>query len=358
MTAWTKEILYRRGDEYFDAVAEALSKAQRAIIVEMYIFANDPIGDRFCDILCEASRRGVQVKILIDAIGSNSWELAFGSKCKDAGVEYRIFHRLFSRHFTLLNKRTHRKLIIIDDKVAFIGSRNIVRVHSEMQCGSDAWFDLSLLITGEGLADLAQSFEFLWKRSAAHLIDRFSPFRSNGLHPELVRMNVSRLARRAHYKDLFIRLKNARHQIRVMTGYFVPPRVLVKSLCTAARNGVRVDIILPERSDVFFIAWLSRVFYAPLLDAGVQIYSYQPAMLHAKSLIIDDWMIIGTSNFNHRSIFHDIETDIVLTHEDTKRELISAYEEAISRSCTINEGDINSIWTLLGNFFLFFKFYL
>jgi cardiolipin synthase len=145
-----------------------------------------------------------------------------------------------------------------------------------------------------------------------------------------VRLNLRRAQRRENYLDLLVRILKSERRIWIENAYFVPDGSLVRALRTAAEAGVDVRIVVPAVSDVFFIPWVTSAFHVGLLQAGVRIFEYTKGMLHAKTMLIDDWGLVGSSNLNHRSLLHDLEADLVLGAEDASRSL----EEQFEVDCT------------------------
>jgi cardiolipin synthase len=127
--------------------------------------------------------------------------------------------------------------------------------------------------------------------------------------------------RRRSLREFLIRLETAKRRIWLTTPYLAPTAAVLRSLGVAARNGADVRILVPRKSDVFFMPWIANAFYSPLLADGVRIYEYLPRFLHAKSVIVDDWAVVGTSNMNRRSLIHDLEVDVVLQHPNSLQDL-------------------------------------
>ncbi len=350
---WLSETLYFDGDSYFSAVLSAIDKAQTSIELETYIYYDDEFGREVEHHLEAALDRGVAVRLLVDGIGSVSW---LSRKPAHTKVPLRIWNPLvygpviwsllrslrtgrFLRPLLHVNRRTHRKYCIIDRRIGFVGSLNISRDHLSRFYGKLAWRDTGVRIEGEGLEILNHAFDYAWDRARTpagerHWMGRHAigPIRSNSL----VRINVNRITRRRCRQDLISRLRKARHRIWITSAYFVPTAPLVKALLESRRAGCDVRILVPATSDVFFMHWVATSFYGVLLEGGVRIFEYQPTFLHAKSMLIDDWAIVGTSNINSRSVLHDLEIDIVLTSAESRHELGQQYERDLSRSREIS----------------------
>ncbi len=331
---WTNEELFFDGDSFFADVIAGLDSASRTIAVESYIFERDILGERVAAALERAAARGVEVRVLVDAIGSPGWVAHYGERLNKAGVKFRVFHRLpwkkeggirppsFRTITSLnwlrrLNRRNHRKLIIVDDERAWVGSMNISAVHLAEVHGANAWRDTSLFVEGPQVVLLRDAFDrasLSWrKRVGTKAVVR--------PRSRLVRLNSNRRWRKFHYRDLVRRLREAKEKIWITTPYFVPSGKIVDALTHAAARGVDVRLLVPGRSDVFFMSWVAAAFHSALLPAGARIFEYSPSVLHAKVLQIDDWATVGSSNFNHRSLFHDLEVDVVVSRAEHRAEL-------------------------------------
>lgn len=368
--AWEEEELFFDGDAYFDSILEAIKHAQKSIDFESYIFENDSLGKRVVDALKAAARRGVVVRLIVDGIGSPSFIRAFLDPLLDSGVQVRIFHPLpwqitkgkietFTSLFERLNKRNHRKVCIVDGKEAWIGSLNVSQSHLQSAVGHRAWRDTGVKLKGEALDELRSSFESLW---SVQNIPRL-PIRTERriARYSLIRLNNTWVRRRILYKDLIKRIRTAKKKIWITNAYFVPDGSFLRALHAAARRGVDIRILVPRESDVFFFKYVVAAFYFGLLKSGVKVYEYLPSFLHAKSMIIDDWVVVGTSNLNHRSLLHDFEVDVVLKMPKSLEALEEQFLKDLDFSANIDlEAWRARPWfdKLLGSLILFFRYWL
>lgn len=332
------ERVYHNGDEFFDDLIGALNSATVSVDFEAYTFENDRLGRRVARALTAAASRGVKVRILVDGAGSPNWHADFMPQLLSAGIECRIYHpfpwqiRSFKKFFeriAQLNRRNHKKSYIVDGKFAWVGSMNISECHMPRHAGAEAWRDSGVRIYDGRVQALTAAFESSWREG--RFLRRGSMRR---LHP-LVRLNNTRLRRETIYKDLLKRIARAQERVWVTNAYFVPRRGLVRSLCRAASSGADVRLLLPKDCDIFFIPWVSSVFYDVLLRSGVKIYEYKKSMCHAKTLVIDKWSTIGSSNMNHRSLFHDLEVDVVLSTVEARQSIEGQFIEDLTNSCQV-----------------------
>lgn len=339
--------MYHTGDEYFAALERAVQGARRIIELEMYMFAYDRLGQQVLDWLGAAVQRGVEVRLIIDGIGSSSWLQQIRERARHLGIKLRVFHELpwsrwwrgkrsersrrsLSRTLQRINNRNHRKVCIIDSQQAFVGSMNVIECHCAALVGAKAWRDSGVCVIGPEVGVLTASFHELWQRPRGALAAA-RKVRRGVKSGSLVRLNLRRAQRRENYLDLLVRILGAERRIWIENAYFVPDGSLVRALRTAAEAGVDVRIVVPAVSDVFFIPWVTSAFHVGLLRAGVRIFEYTESMMHAKTMLIDDWGLVGSSNLNHRSLFHDLEADVVLGSVDAARSLEEQFERDCSR---------------------------
>ncbi len=298
------------GDALFDAMLVAIATAKHAIRMESYIFADDEIGQKFAQALCKQAQAGVKVRLLVDAVGSLfQFYRSLDAMFKKAGVVVHHFHPWQWRKPLRYNRRDHRKLLVIDNRVAFLGGFNIHRESSLRIFGEQRWRDTHVSVGGLLAQQAAELFDFFWHGHRKKL-----PHEDPDASSVLV-TNQTRSCRRRMsciYNDA---LNNAKKSICLTTPYFVPDYRTQKVLLAAAKRGVAVRILLPQRSDVRLAAWAANAVYARLLDAGIRIFEYKPRMLHAKVVIVDSiWATVGTANMDYRSLFLNYE--IILVSRD------------------------------------------
>lgn len=351
--AWSHWKFYHRGDEFFGALVEALRKAKQSIEIETYIFETDPFTLGLLDELGEARRRGVEVRLLVDGIGSYFWLEALKDRCRELGIDLRVWQPLprnfagarrllwlagfrLIRILRQLNRRNHRKIVLIDSKVAFLGSQNWTQVHSESFMGDKAWRDSGLQVEGPAVADLQAAVAVAWKKSS---IQRFrfwtlqqSKVRRYHALLSAARLNLDARNRRHIIRDVLHRIHRSKKRILIESAYFLPTRSQFRALRKAAKRGVDVRIIVPGESDVPLVKWAAHDLSILLRKAGVKIYEYQPRILHAKFYVIDDWAAIGSTNFNHRSFFHDLEVEAVFDQPEAVSELAAQWNQDLTES--------------------------
>lgn len=355
-TPLPEERIFASGASHFVAMLQDIDQAQQSIVLETFIFDRDILGDQIISALCNAAKRGVKVRVLVDGAGSPWWGSHYAHQLEKAGAKTRVFHpfpwqlwnwglsvvklpMLIKLIYLLvkINFRNHRKVCIIDNEIAYIGSLNISKCHLERKDGGDEWRDTSVRLRHADLRELRQAFEIAW--SHRRIKERLRQIFRHVRRDPIIRSNHTRHRRRVLHRNLIRKLAQAKKRIWITNAYFVPDSILLRKLKEAARGGVDVRVILPRKSDVMVMPWASSTFYYSLLKAGVRIFEYLPSMLHAKSLIIDDWSLIGSSNLNHRSLLHDLEADINLRNPAAKKELEQLFLKDISDSREVSLSD-------------------
>lgn len=359
--------------DYFQRLIRDIDQAQQSIELETYIFEADKTGNSIINALSAAAGRDVSVRVIIDGFGSSAWITNALHQLKQHNVEVKIYHPMPWRFWqwglatnqenffnkltfliNVLNRRNHRKLCIIDNKIHWLGSFNLSNVHLAESLGGKNWRDSAIRV-------ITDHREVLHAFNKAWLNRPFSQVKKSNDKTDLFRLNNSLLKRRRLYRNLLRHFFKSENKIFITTPYFIPEEKLLRKLKLAARRGVDVRILLPQVSDVFFIPWASSLFYSELLIAGVKIYEYKSGILHAKTLIVDDWAIIGSSNMNSRSIRHDLEIDYELQNQETIEQLKNQFLNDIKHSTQIDSNTIqnrNPILKLVGHLVLYLRYWL
>lgn len=330
---WELEKVFFNQKDFFTHLLKGLAEAEVSIDFETYIFVDDELGQKVCESLKNAALRGIRVRALIDGWGSplSAWNLI--PQLRRAGVDARIYHPL--RKFAMINKRNHRKICAIDTTKVWAGGMNVCYAHA-------SWRDSGVYVVGDLAKNFSVAFENSWQEGwwQGHGLKKIATKLKTKLKPShWVRLNQGRIERRKSYRRLLLKIAETKKRAFITNAYFVPTRQLLKALILPAQNNVDVRLLLPHTSDIFFMTWVSAIYYYPLLKAGVRIFEYLPAPLHAKTMILDDWAIIGSSNLNHRSLLHDLEGDVVLSQSKTIKILEEQFmiDLAQSREITIKE---------------------
>jgi len=322
----------RTGDETFAVMLSTIDAAKTSIELESYIYTAAPIGERFRDALIRACHRGVRVQVLIDSFGSITLLDNFWQPLRKAGGEMRWFNPLTLRRF---NIRNHRKLLICDQQVGFIGGFNIAP-EWEGDGVTRGWRDLGLHINDSLARELSASFDEMFAR-ADFKHKRFIRLRKRPVkHPisdQAADLLLSGPGRgRSPIKMALRRDLAQARTVQIVAAYFLPPRRLRRALMHVARRGGRVQLVLPGKSDVPLIRLAAHSLYQRLLRAGVEIYEYQPQILHTKLVIVDAVVYAGSSNLDTRSLNINYELLVRLNGERLVAEARDIFSEHLSRS--------------------------
>jgi len=313
----TLEVL-TNGPAFYPSALEAIRIATQSVNIEAYIFQKSEIAQRYVEALAERARVGVKVNLIVDAFGSAGTSKAFFSPLLDAGGRVGWYNGPRWWRLMHLDNRTHRELMIVDGRVGFIGGAGIADQWYKGVKGKPPWRDSYVRIEGEAVPSLQATFAENWLSVSGELITGDAYFPSIQSEHPLVSMVVNSTptvggATRA--RMLFqLLLASAQHNISITTPYFLPDRSLSGELCRALERGIRVRILVPGRkSDHMVTRSTSRAGYGELLKAGAEVYEYQPAMIHAKVLCVDDlWVVVGSTNFDNRSFGINDEVNLAI----------------------------------------------
>jgi len=331
LVAGNKVELLIDGPNTYDAMFAAIESAKDHINMETFIMEDDEVGQHFAQLLIEKQKSGVQVNLLYDSVGSISTPKEFFSKLKDSGInvlEYNPVNPLIARKGWQVNQRDHRKLLIVDGEVAFVGGINISSVYSSGSFGKginrkiktadgiQPWRDTHLRMVGPVVVDFQKMFLDVWSQQKGEPLtskNYFPVLKNQG--SEIVRAIGS--TPEEPYSQIYVTLlsaiNSAETQVLLTNAYFVPDEKLLSALKDAVERGVEVKLLLPEKTDSAMVFYASRSYYDELLSANVQIYERQGALLHAKTALIDGvWSTVGSTNLDWRSFTNNQEINAVV----------------------------------------------
>lgn len=333
------------GDQVLPRMREAIQAAASSIDVEMYCFASDVVGNAFARALAAAARRGVRVRVLVDSAGCHRSPRTFFGWMRAQGIEVRAVNPL--RHLllrgSLFGWRDHRKLLVIDQRRAFVGGLNWTKESAGIRNGGDGWHDFAVDVAGPIVAGLSDSFELSWVE-ASRVRSRPAPSPSAvapgpaGAVPTLILESGS--TGRGPFVEAFRHaVRRARRRVWIANPYFLPPRSLRRSLMRAARRGVDVRILVPGRSDRSFVLWASQRAYSSFLRAGVRLFEWPAAMMHAKVAVVDGlWCTIGSYNIDPLSLLRNRELNLALFGREAGARFEGMFERDFARSVEIEAG--------------------
>lgn len=331
------------GRACFDALEEAVRAARHHVHFEFYIFEPDQTGTRFRDLLAERARAGVQVRLLVDAVGSLSLSDDFLAPLRRAGGEVGVFNSVTFARFRPLNFRNHRKIVVIDGSVGFTGGLNI---GDEYLGRSDtgAWRDTHLRVCGPSVIALQLLFLEDWNFATGRSVTApgfFEPRLAEDGH-QLVQIVGSGPDRdwQAIAQVYFTAIASSQQTVLISTPYFVPDEPVMAALLTAALRGVDVKLLLPRRTDARVVRAAARSSYDELLRAGVRIFEYLPGFLHAKVLVVDGmFATVGSANVDQRSFRLNFEVNALVYAREVAGELTDVFDQdlTVSREITVDE---------------------
>jgi cardiolipin synthase A/B len=319
----------RAGDEIFPAMLSAIEAASQSVFLEIYTFEECPLGRAFREVLAHACGRGVRVCVLVDAIGSFMLSDHFWEPLRKAGGEVRWFNPIALKRVTI---RNHRKLLVCDGRTAFIGGFNVSPEY-EGDGVNDGWWDVGMKIEGPLATRLAASFEDMFARAdfRHRHVTRWREFRAKqtvALPPEQILFSGPGRGQSPLKRALRRDLAGAKN-VQLMVAYFLPSWRLRRDLMRVVRRGGRVQLILAGKSDVQLSKLAAQSLYRQLLRKGVEIYEYQPQILHAKLFIVDDVVYAGSSNLDARSLQINYELMIRFQDGEMIRQAREIFDETL-----------------------------
>ena len=307
------------GTEYYPRVISYIEKAQHSVDIEMYLVASGEATQRLVAALCEATKRGVAARCLFDASGSNDFIAAERDTLSEAGVSLQFYNPITWQKGVRNLHRDHRKLLVFDQHIACVGGFGFT---DEFCIANDKeqtpWHEQMLVVTGGIVADWQSLFEQSWQQAnnpKRHMLSLKA--RKHSTVTELgAKVGLGRVAFSAsrNNRDLLLplitRIRHAQNRVWISTPYFVPPRVLRVALIHAARRGVDVRLqVCGNLTDLPGVRYAGQIYYARLLRAGVRIFEYQPRFSHLKSVLLDEWVSLGSCNFDHWTLHWNLEAN-------------------------------------------------
>jgi cardiolipin synthase len=350
LIAGNKVTLLFDGPATMREMMAAARAAASSINLETYIFDQDQIGIEFADLLIEKQRQGVAVNIMVDAVGALATPAAFFDRMRAAGIRVVVFNPVNpakAKGKWDVNNRDHRKLMVVDGRIAFTGGINISSTYansslfrskykpSQVDGSKVGWRDTHIKIEGPAVAPLQYSFVNLWVQQEGGELpkaDYFPALAPSG--DKILRVLATTPDGDSDiYKSLVVAMNEARKSIHVTSAYFVPDQQIVDALVSAAKRGVDVKLVLPGVSDHGMIRYAGQAFYDQLLAGGVKIFELQIAVLHAKTAVIDGaWSTIGSANIDRRSFIHNYELNVVVIDPAFGLAMESAFNEDLRDS--------------------------
>jgi cardiolipin synthase len=330
--------IFTTGNEKFNALKQDLRNAKKSIYLQYYIFSDDTTGQEIADILIRKARDGVDVKVIYDHVGSFSARSRFFKRMSEAGVETHPFFRVtFPQLANRINWRNHRKIVVIDGETGYLGGMNIADRYQNGTSEGIAWRDTHFRLQGDIVESLMYSFIVDWNFKNNPESIEYPP-----MAPVRLRNNVGMQLITSGPLDswdnqalCFLKaISNATKSIYIQTPYFLPTDALQHALEAAALSKIDVRIMIPGKSDSRMLKYAGYSYVTQCLRAGIKVYLYNPGMLHAKGIIIDENLVIaGSTNFDYRSFENNFECSLMIYDKDVNRKMRDIFFNDV-KSCT------------------------
>ena len=327
----------QNGKEIFPAMLAAIQAAQKTITFETYIYWSGDIGEKMSEALAERARAGVKVSVMLDWMGSLKMEGQLIDDMKAAGVRVHRYRPLHWYNISRMNNRTHRKLLVVDGKVAFTGGVGIADQWEGSAEDPDHWRDMHFQLTGPAVAQFQAAFNDNWIKTTGEVLNGPDYFpaqeRAGDMDAHLFIASPAGGSESMHLMVLMA-IAAAAQSIDLEAAYFVPDELVMKALLAARERGVRIRIIVPgEHIDSDAVRLASKASWGPLLQAGIAIHEYEPTMMHNKLLIVDNEMVsVGSTNFDVRSFRLNDEASLNVYDRDFAARMTREFEGDLAKT--------------------------
>ncbi|MEY5020642.1 MAG: hypothetical protein RJA91_177 [Pseudomonadota bacterium] len=330
--------LLKNGKDYFASVIHSIKQARHNIFVEAYIFSHDVTGIKILAALKEAAKRNVEVYLLLDGFGSRDLSQKVIDEIKSSKIHFLFYHPKISPYQMkrISLRRLHRKIFLIDHKIAYVGGINIID-DMNIPNGKAPRIDYAVQLEGPVIHSISQSMVKLWKRvSWSHLEKSYVPkynHKNIATYPNGIRLNFIERDNFRHRQDIekayLHAIQNAKDEIFIANAYFIPGKKFERALIDAARRGVLVTLLLKGEMD-YFLSNATRAFYAKFLKEGISIFEYTRSFMHSKVAVIDEtWSTVGSSNIDPFSLLLAREANIVVFDKSFASQLKKNIKEDI-----------------------------
>jgi len=325
------------GDEIFPAMLEAIRGATRTINFETYIYWSGDIGREFSEALSERARAGVKVNVMIDWVGGLKMDSDMAARMEAAGVRMEFYRPLSWYNFSRFNKRTHRKLLVVDGRLGFTGGVGVADQWTGGAQDPEHWRDMHFRIQGPVVAQIQAAFIDNWIKTTGRVLngeEYFPPLEPAGdMDAHLFISSPDGGSESMHLMYLMA-IAATRETLDVHASYFVPDELTVRAMRMALKRGVRVRVLVPgEHIDSDLVRISSRAIWGDLLQVGAEIHIYQPTMMHVKSLIADGFLVsVGSTNFDIRSFQLNDEASLNVYDRDFAARMTAAFERDLQQA--------------------------
>ena len=325
------------GLRFYASMLDAIRAARISVNLEAYIFQPGEVAERFIDALVERARAGVEIRVVLDSIGSSRMGGRPVERLRRAGCDVRFYQSIDVYRLHRLNNRTHRELLVVDGSIAFTGGAGIADWWMKPGPRGPVWRDTMARLEGPIVTALQGVFAENWLEASGEILidDRHWPRAHAVDSTEAMVVKSSPSDRATVSRAVFqMLIEGAVREIAISTPYFLPDGSLRQSLTRAVRRGVRVRVLVPGRhGDQRLVRLASRRMYRELLEAGIRLFEYRPSMMHVKALIVDNtWAIVGTTNIDNRSFEHNDEVNVAVRDGAIAKRLLQDFEADLAMS--------------------------
>jgi len=325
--------ILKNGEDKFPILFQELRKAQSHIHIEYYIFSDDAIGKEVTQILIEKAQSGVEVRLIVDGVGSLKLKRSFYTSLKASGVQVHVFMPVLFPLFTSkINYRDHRKIVVIDGKTGFTGGLNLDDRYLNNGKHSLFWRDTHLMLEGEAVKSLQFLFLVNWmfvSKKEFNATEKYFP-KIEQVENHYVQINASgpdwELA--SIMDSIFLGINSAKKNIRIVTPYFIPNESILNALLVASKSGIEIEIMLPFKSDSWIVQAASMSLLEIMLKSNIKVYFYKKGFIHSKVLIVDGYFSsVGTANMDMRSFDLNYEVNTYMYNSELAGELNRHFDE-------------------------------
>jgi cardiolipin synthase len=325
------------GSQFYPSMLDAIRAAEASVNVEAYIFEPGELAERFIDVLIDRARAGVEIRVLLDSIGSSGMGGAPVGRLRSAGCHVHFYQSISLYRLHRLNNRTHRELLIVDGAVAFNGGAGVADRWAKPIGRALRWRDTMTRLEGPIVTALQGVFAENWLEASGEILigPRHWPRIHAADSTEAMLVKSSPSDRATASRVVFqMLIEGAAREIAISTPYFLPDRSLRQALARAAQKGVCVRVLVPGRfADQQLVRLASRRMYRELLEAGIRLFEYRPTMMHAKTLVVDrKWAVVGTTNIDNRSFEHNDEVNVAFRDPAIAERLFQDFEADLAVS--------------------------
>lgn len=339
------------GREIFPAMLADIRSARRSITFETFVYWSGDIGQAFSDALSERARAGVEVNVIIDWVGGMKMDESLVTAMRGAGVKLELYRPLKWYNLSRVNKRTHRKLLVVDGRIGYTGGVGIAD-HWEGDAGDpEHWRDMHFRVEGPVVAQLQAAFIDNWIKSTGRVLngeDYFPPLAGAGDMDAQLFISSPEGGGESMHVMYLMAIASARTSLDVHASYFVPDEVTLRALRMALKRGVRLRVLVPgDHIDSELVQVASRALWGGLLEEGAEIHVYQPTMMHVKSLVVDEYLVsVGSTNFDVRSFQLNDEASLNVYDRGFARRMTATFERDLlqARPYTLGEWEARP-WT-------------